>query len=252
MAREDETGPLSAEDQQGFAFGTAPEQERKPSPNAGHRERLRERLLVAGPHSLSDHELIEFLLFAAIPRRDTKPLAKDLLAHHGSFENLISASPDALRTLLKTNEVAIGLLKAVEAAAIRLAARKIEQRDLISSNAALLDYCRTSLANQSVEQFRVLFLNTKNRLIKDVLMGQGTVDHAPVYVREIVAKGLQLGAKSMILLHNHPGGDPTPSSADITMTKEIVAAAKPLGIAVHDHLVIGRNGHTSFRSAGLF
>jgi DNA repair protein RadC len=146
---------------------------------------------------------------------------------------------------------AVAMIKAIEAAAVRLAQKQVLKKPLISSWTALLDYCRANIAWAPKEQFRVLFLDTRNRLIEDVEMSRGTIDHAPVYTREVVDKALRLGAKSMILVHNHPSGDPTPSSADIAMTKEISAAAKPLGIALHDHLVIGRNGHTSFRTAGL-
>lgn len=249
MAPEDETEPLSAEDQQGFDFVAAGKAK---NPNAGHRDRLRQRVIAAGPDALSDHELIEFLLFAAIPRRDTKPLAKELIERFGSFERLVTATPHELGQALNSNAIAVALIKVVEAAAIRLATARVRSRDVISSQNALLDYVRINIANKATEQFRVLFLDTKNQLLNDALMGHGTVDHAPVYIREILAKALQVGAKSMILVHNHPSGDPTPSSADIVMTKEIVAAAKPLGIAVHDHLVIGRHGHTSFRQAGLF
>jgi len=251
MAPEDETEPLSAEDQQGFDFDRREKAAVVEYPNAGHRERVRARIMNGGAAGMLDYELVEYLLFAAYPRRDTKALAKSLIDRFGSFERLVSASMDELSTVLKKNENAIAMLKMIEAAAIRLAGTKLKGRDAISSHAALLDYCRISISNQPTEQFRVLFLDTKNMLIRDAVMGQGTIDHAPVYVREILAKALQLGAKSMILVHNHPSGDPTPSSADIAMTKEIASAARPLGIAVHDHLVIGRNGHTSFRAKGL-
>ncbi len=222
----------------------------KDSPHAGHRERLRERFLKAGSDALADHELIELLLFSAIPRKDTKPLAKQIIATFGSFEEALAAPIERLRAM-GLSDVAVGLIKVIEASAIRLAKKQVHRKPVISSWTALLDYCKANIARAPVEQFRLLLLDRKNRLIDDALMAEGTVDHTPVYPREIVKRALEVGASSIILVHNHPSGDPTPSRADIDMTKAIAAAAKPLGVTVHDHLVIGRAGHASFRELGL-
>ncbi|MFT3811559.1 MAG: DNA repair protein RadC [Micropepsaceae bacterium] len=222
----------------------------KASPHAGHRERLRARFLKAGADALADHELIELLLFSAIPRKDTKPLAKQIIATFGSFEEALAAPAERLRTM-GLSDVSVGLIKVIEASAIRLAKKQVYKKPLISSWTALLDYCKANIARAPVEQFRVLLLDRKNRLIDDALMAEGTIDHTPVYPREIVKRALEVGASSIILVHNHPSGDPTPSRADIDMTKAIAAAAKPLGVTVHDHLVIGRAGHASFRELGL-
>ncbi|MET0375761.1 MAG: DNA repair protein RadC [Rhizorhabdus sp.] len=220
------------------------------SPNDGHRERLRERFLKAGSDALADHELIELLLFTAIPRRDTKPLAKQIIATFGSFEEALAAPVERLRAM-GLRDTAIGLIKVIEASAIRLAKKQVHKKPVISSWSALLDYCKANIARAPVEQFRLLLLDRKNRLIEDAMMAEGTIDHTPVYPREIVKRALEVGASSIILVHNHPSGDPTPSRADIDMTKAIAAAAKPLGVTVHDHLVIGRAGHASFRELGL-
>ncbi len=221
------------------------------SPHAGHRERLRTRFLKAGPEALADHELIELLLFGAIPRIDTKPIAKALIDTFGSYEEALAAPVERLRAVPGISEAAAALLKTVEAAAIRLAKKQVHRKPVISSWTALLDYCKANIARAPVEQFRLLLLDRKNRLIDDALMAEGTIDHTPVYPREIVKRALETGASSIILVHNHPSGDPTPSRADIEMTKAIAAAAKPLGVTVHDHLVIGRAGHASFRELGL-
>lgn len=223
----------------------------KASPHAGHRERLRDRFLKAGAEALADHELIELLLFGAIPRVDTKPIAKKLIETFGSYEETLAAPPERLRAVKGVSDTAVALIKTVEAAAIRLAKKQIHKKPVISSWTALLDYCKANIARAPIEQFRVLLLDRKNRLIDDALMAEGTVDHTPVYPREIVKRALESGASSIILVHNHPSGDPTPSRADIDMTKAIAAAARPLGITVHDHLVIGRGGHASFRELGL-
>jgi len=223
----------------------------KASPHAGHRERLRERFLKAGPEALADHEMIELLLFSAIPRKDTKPVAKQLIATFGSYEEVIAAPVERLRAVAGVSDIAATLIKAIEAAAVRLAKKQVHRKPVISSWSALLDYCKANIARAPVEQFRILLLDRKNRLIDDALMAEGTIDHTPVYPREIVKRALENGASSIILVHNHPSGDPTPSRADIDMTKAIATAAKPLGITVHDHLVIGRNGHASFRELGL-
>ena len=218
---------------------------------AGHRERLRARFLKGGAEAMPDYELLELTLFAAIPRRDTKPLAKALLKRFGSFAEVIAAPRTRLMETEGVGESVANHLKIVEAAAQRLAKTQVMGRPALSSWTALLDYCTAAMARSDKEEFRVLFLDRKNVLIADEVQNKGTVDHAPVYPREVIKRALELSASSLILVHNHPSGDPTPSKADIAMTREITAAAKALGISVHDHLVIGRAGHSSFKSLGL-
>ena len=218
---------------------------------AGHRERLRARFLKGGADAMPDYELLELTLFAAIPRRDTKPLAKALMARFGSFAEVIAAPRARLMDVPGVGETVANHLKIVEAAAQRLAKTQVMGRPALSSWSALLDYCTATMARSDKEEFRVLFLDRKNVLIADEVQNKGTVDHAPVYPREVIKRALELSASSLILVHNHPSGDPTPSKADIAMTREITAAAKALGISVHDHLVIGRAGHSSFKSLGL-
>jgi len=215
----------------------------------GHRERLRGRFREAGAAALSDYELLELVLFAGIPRRDVKPLAKQLLGKFGGFADVIAAPQEKLSEFLGEN--AIIQLKVVEAAALRLLRTKLIGRPALSSWSALLDYCSAAMARSETEEFRVLFLDRKNVLIADEVQSEGTVDHAPVYPREIVKRALALNASALILAHNHPSGDPTPSRADIEMTREVVEAARALRIAVHDHLVIGRGGTASFKALGL-
>jgi DNA repair protein RadC len=217
----------------------------------GHRERLRERFLLGGADALPDYELLEMVLYSAIPRRDVKPLAKALIAHFGSFADAIAAPQARLLEMEGVGEAVAAQFKIVEAAALRLSKTRLLGRPALSSWAALLDYCKAAMARAVREEFRVLFLDRKNILIADEVQSTGTVDHTPVYPREIVKRALELSASALILVHNHPSGDPTPSRADIEMTRDIAAAARPLGIAVHDHLVIGRNGHASFKSLGL-
>ena len=200
---------------------------------------------------MPDYEMLELVLFAAVPRRDTKPLAKALIARFGSFAEVIAAKRERLLEMPGVGEAVVNQLKIVEAAAQRLARGKVIGRPALSSWAALLDYCMAAMARSQNEEFRVLFLDRKNVLVADEVQSRGTVDHAPVYPREIVRRALEHGASAIILVHNHPSGDPTPSRADIDMTREIAAAAKALKIAVHDHLVIGRSGHASFKSLGL-
>lgn len=218
---------------------------------SGHRERLRARFLKGGAEAMPDYELLELALFAAIPRRDTKPLAKTLLKRFGSFAEVIAAPRERLLEIEGVGESVATHLKIVEAAAQRLAKTKVMGRPALSSWSALLDYCTAAMARSEKEEFRVLFLDRKNHLIADEVQNRGTVDHTPVYPREIIKRALELGALSIILVHNHPSGDPTPSKADIAMTREVITAAKALGIALHDHLVIGRGGHASFKSLGL-
>jgi len=200
---------------------------------------------------MPDYELLELTLFPALPRKDTKPLAKALLARFGSFAEVIAAPRARLLEIPGVGDAVVNQLKIVEAAAARLAQTRVIGRPALSSWAALLDYCMAAMARAPSEEFRILFLDRKNVLIADEVQARGTVDHTPVYPREIVKRALEHGASAIILVHNHPSGDPTPSKADIAMTREVAAAAKTLGIAIHDHLVIGRSGHASFKSLGL-
>ena len=200
---------------------------------------------------MPDYELLEMTLFAALPRRDTKPLAKALLARFGSFAEVIAAPRERLREVDGAGESVVAQLKIVEAAAHRLAKTRVIGRPALSSWAALLDYCTAAMAREQREEFRVLFLDRKNILIADEVQSRGTIDHTPVYPREIIKRALELAATAIILVHNHPSGDPTPSKADIDMTRDITKAALALGITVHDHLVIGRKGHASFKSLNL-
>ena len=219
--------------------------------HSGHRERLRERFLKGGAEAMPDYELLELTLFAAVPRRDTKPLAKILLARFGSFAEVIAAPRERLLEVEGVGMSVAAHLKIVEAAAHRLAKTRIIGRPALSSWAALLDYCTAAMARGAKEEFRVLFLDRKNVLIADEVQSKGTIDHTPVYPREIIKRALELSATAIILVHNHPSGDPTPSKADIDMTRDIAKAALALSITVHDHLVIGRKGHASFKSLGL-
>lgn len=216
-----------------------------------HRQRLRARFLDGGADAMPDYELMELVLFAAIPRRDVKPLAKALIERFGSFAETIAAPRERLAEVAGVGESAIVHLKVIEAAALRLAKTRLIGKPALSSWTALLDYCAATMARSPHEEFRVLFLDRKNVLIADEVQATGTVDHTPVYPREIVKRALELSASALILVHNHPSGDPTPSRADIEMTREIADAAKALRIAIHDHLVVGRGGTASFKSLGL-
>jgi DNA repair protein RadC len=235
-AKESSVSPLFASDETG---------------PAGHRMRLRERFLKGGADAMPDYELLELTLFAAVPRRDTKPLAKALLARFGSFAEVIAAPRARLMEVKGVGDGVVHHLKIVEAAAQRLAKTRVIGRPALSSWTALLDYCTAAMARSTHEEFRILFLDRKNVLIADEVQNKGTVDHTPVYPREIIKRALEHSASAIILVHNHPSGDPAPSKADIAMTREVANAAKALGIAVHDHLVIGRAGHASFKSLGL-
>ena len=217
----------------------------------GHRERLRQRLLEQGPSSLSDYEVIEFLLFGAKPRGDVKPLAKSLIARFGSLAAVLSASPMELKKVAGMGDASVAALSIIREAATRLARADILEQPVISSWNQVVDYCRTVMGRASVEEFRVLFLDRKNRLIADEQQQRGTVDHTPVYPREVVKRALELSASALILVHNHPSGDPTPSAGDIAMTREIRETASRMGIELHDHLIVTRTGETSFRSSGL-
>jgi len=207
--------------------------------------------MSGGANALPDYEMLELVLFAAIPRGDLKPLAKALLARFGSFDEVICAPRERLLEVKGVGNAVVAQLKVVEAAALRLSRTKLLGKPALSSWAALLDYVTAAMARNAQEEFRILFLDRKNALVADEVQGQGTVDHTPVYPREIVKRALELSASAIILVHNHPSGDPTPSKADIAMTRDVTSAAKALGIAVHDHLVIGRGGHASFKSLGL-
>jgi DNA repair protein RadC len=226
---------------------------RKDRPHyVGHRDRLRERALGGGLAALPDYELLELFLFRAIPRGDVKPLAKQLLARFGSLGGVLGATSDELKTVKGVGDTLALDLKLLHETAMRTAREAVGKRPVISSWSALLAYVKTALAHEAREQFRVLFLDKKNQLVADELMGLGTVDHAPVYPREVARRSLELSASAVILLHNHPSGDPTPSSADVDMTRQVVEALRPLRIAVHDHLVVGREGVASFKALGLF
>lgn len=217
----------------------------------GHRERLRARFQEAGADTLPDYELLELLLFRSIPQRDVKPLAKTLIARFGSFAEVLGA-PAALLTEVKGVGDGVALdLKIVEASLRRMAKGELAKRPVLSSWSSVIDYCRMAMAFAEREQFRILFLDKKNALIADEVQQTGTVDHTPVYPREVMRRALELSATALILVHNHPSGDPTPSGADVKMTRELVDIAKPLGIAIHDHIVVGRDGHASFRGLGL-
>ena len=216
----------------------------------GHRARLRARLLEGGETALPDYELLEAVLFAALPRGDTKPLAKQLLAHFGNFAAVLKASPQELMQVPGVGEAVIGALKVVDAAAARLALTQAKEGEILDSWERLLAFCQIKLAGRTVEEFHLLYLDTKNRLIKHELRAVGTVDHTPVYVRDVIKRALDLSATALILVHNHPSGDPTPSSADLALTHDIQRAAQPLNIHIHDHLIFAQSGHYSLRSNG--
>lgn len=222
-----------------------------PDYNAGHRRRLRERFLKSGPDTIQDYELLELVLFQARPRGDVKPIAKSLLDRFGSFAETISAPAEDLMKIRGVGESTAVTLKSVRAAAIRLMQESVRERAVVSSWDQLISYCRAAMGFSKREQFRVLFLDKKNRIIADEVQQEGTVDHTPVYPREVVARALDLGATALILVHNHPSGDTTPSRADIDMTAQIKLAASALGIVLHDHIIVGRAAHTSFKAQGL-
>ena len=222
-----------------------------PESSLGHRERLRARLLAGGGDGFHDYELLEYLLGLAIPRRDTKPLAKRLLAEFGSLPVLMAAKPAELARVDGLSDGAIAAIKFVAATALRTLRTAALDRPVLSGWQALTDYLHAAMAHRVTEEFRVIFLNNRNVMIRDEAMGAGTINAAPVYPREIVKRALELGASSVILVHNHPSGDPQPSRDDIVMTKAIIEAGRHLGLSVHDHVIIGRGGHTSMRAQGL-
>ena len=214
----------------------------------GHRERLRQRFIAGGSSALPDYELLEMILFRAVKRGDTKPIAKALLARFGSFAEVISAAPERLQEVKGVGPAVVTELKLIQAAALRLTRDGVINRPLLASWNAILDYCRAAMAYDESESFRLLFIDKKNQLIKDEVQQRGTVDHTPVYAREVIKRALELSASAIIMVHNHPSGDPTPSLADIEMTKKIISAGNPMGILVHDHIIIARKGHVSLRN----
>jgi len=217
----------------------------------GHRERLRTRFMKSGADALADYELLELMLFQARPRGDVKPIAKDLIKRFGSFAEAVSAPTERLREVDGVGDAVIIALKSVQAAALKLMQGKVLQQPTLASWTALMDYCRASMAYETNEQFRILFLDRKNVLIADEVQQSGTIDHTPVYPREVIKRALELGASAIIMVHNHPSGDPTPSKADIDMTKQVKEAGEKLGVILHDHIVIGRSGDASFKTIGL-
>lgn len=217
----------------------------------GHRARLRERFLGVGGDALPDYELLELILFSARPRGDVKPLAKELLKRFGSFAKVVYAEDASLREVPEVGDAVIAALKTIRVSAQRLIKSEIENQPVIQSWSALMDYCKLAMGSNKIEEFRVLFLNHRHALIADEVMQRGTINHTPVYPREIVKRALELAASAVILLHNHPSGDPTPSKADIDITKKIVEAAATVNVTVHDHVIITQTGYYSFKSFGL-
>jgi DNA repair protein RadC len=218
----------------------------------GHRQRLRERLLNAGAAALPDYELLEFLLTAALPRGDVKPLAKKLIDHFHGFAGVLAADRQALLAMPGMGDAAIAALMAVREAGLRLARTELRDRPVLGSWQKVIDYCTAHIGFAAVEEFHLLFLDRKNALIADERQQRGTVDHTPVYPREVVKRAIELGASALIMAHNHPSGDPTPSKADIETTREVAKAAALLGVTLHDHIIIGRGRHASLKSLGLF
>jgi DNA repair protein RadC len=217
----------------------------------GHRDRLRARFMEVGGDALPDYELLELVLFRSIPRRDVKPVAKELMKRFGTFAEVLAAPPARLLEVEGIGESVVIDLKIMEASARRLAKGEVAKRPVLSSWTSVIDYCRAAMAFMDKEQFRLLFLDKRNALIADEVQQSGTVDHTPVYPREVIKRALELSASALIPVHNHPSGDPTPSAADIKMTREIIEVAKPLGITVHDHIIVGREGHASLKGMRL-
>lgn len=237
-------------------WGSAPSTPTQPARPAkphfhGHRDRLRERAAAGGLAALPDYELIELYLFRTVPRGDVKPLAKALLARFGSVGGVLGASIDELKTVSGVGEAVALDLKLLQEATLRVGREQVARRPVITSSSQLQAYVKAALAHEPREQFRVLFLDKKNQLIADEVLNRGTVDHAPVYPREVMRRALELSSSAIILIHNHPSGDPSPSGADVAMTREIIEAGRALRILVHDHLVVGRDGIASFKSLGL-
>lgn len=246
-------GVALPEAEEGFDFGERPKQAAGAGKAAGdgHRERLRQRLLTGGAEALADYEVLEYLLYAAIPRGDTKPIAKALLAQFGSLNGVLNADPKAMQRVKGVGESSAAALKAVATAARRMARGEIVKKPVLSSWQALIDYLTTDMAHLTVERVRILYLDTKNRLIEDHHLGDGSIDEAAIHPREVIRRAMDVGASAMILVHNHPSGSPEPSRADIQITQRIAEAGRLLGVTVHDHVIIGREGHTSLRTKGL-
>jgi DNA repair protein RadC len=217
----------------------------------GHRARLRQRLFEGGPDALLDHELVEYLLALALPRRDTKPLAKQLIAEFGGFGALLSADAETIRRMTGLSDGAVAALKIAQASALRLLQSEVKERPVLASWQALLDYLRADMAHLAIERVRILFLNSRNMLIRDEAMWEGSVDESAVHVREIMRRALDCHATALIIVHNHPSGDPSPSQQDIRLTRELVEAGRHMRIDVHDHVIVGAKGHTSLRALGL-
>jgi DNA repair protein RadC len=258
LPESDEQQRLCAQDAQGVRMPPAAARAAKivplddPPPHyLGHRERLRTRFRNAGADAVSDYELLELVLFRTIPQRDVKPLAKELIAKFGSFAEVLAAPRQRLEEVKGVKEATSTDLKILQAVAGRITRGEARKRTVLSSWSAVLDYCRTTMAFSDKEQFKIIFLDKRNQIIADEVQQTGTVDHTPVYPREVVKRALELSATAIILVHNHPSGDPTPSSADIQMTQSIVDIAKPLGIAVHDHIIVGKQGHASLKALRL-
>jgi DNA repair protein RadC len=216
----------------------------------GHRQRLRQRFLTGGPSALADYELLELLLGLALPRQDVKPLAKSLLARFGGFAGVMAAEPAQLMEITGVKEASAAAIKIVQAASLLMLRQQVMNRPVLGSWQQVLEYCHAVMAHEGTEQFRLLFLDNKNQLIADEMQSKGTVDHTPVYVREVVKRALTLGASALVMAHNHPAGDPTPSRDDILMTRLVEAALDKVGIRLHDHIIVGRNAHASLRSLG--
>ena len=242
--RDEIDGKAGADRQGSFLEASLPD-------HSGHRQRLRDRFRKGGADAMPDYELLELVLFRALPRRDTKGIAKRLLARFGSFAEVVNAPDPRLKELDGVGDSVVTELKLVRAAALRMMRSELVQRPALASSRQVLDYLLAAQSYEHREQFRILFLDKRNRLIADEIQQQGTVDHTPVYVREVVKRALELSATALILVHNHPSGDPTPSRADVDMTKQIVATAAPLGISVHDHIIVGREGHASLKALRL-
>lgn len=242
-------GKLGAEEQGALFGGQAAA--RPTDDRVGHRSRIRSRFRNGGSDAVPDYELLEMILFRVFPRGDTKPIAKRLIARFGSFAEVIAAAPERLKEIEGVGERAVDELKLIKAAAERMTRGAIKTKTTLSSWSSVIDYLRLAQAFDDREQFRILFLDKKNNLIADEVQGKGTVDHTPVYVREVVKRALELSSTAIILVHNHPSGDPTPSRADIDMTKQIIDAARPLGVTVHDHVIVGRDGHASLKQLRL-
>ncbi|MES0810637.1 DNA repair protein RadC [Roseibium sp. SCPC15] len=223
----------------------------KAAGHKGHRQRLRERFRKTGEQGLADYELLEFLLFSALPRQDTKPIAKALLQRFGSFSAALAAPRERLKEVAGLSDISVDTLQAIHAAIIRYHRAELNERQLLDSWSKVIEYLQASMELSTVEQFRILFLDKKNGLIADEVQQTGTVDHTPVYPREVIRRALEHSATALILVHNHPSGDPTPSRADILMTQKIIEVAKPLGIEVHDHIIVGLRSNVSFRGLQL-